>query len=102
MPQYHGPAPFAFNVVLSSEELMDALVQDNVLRVDLSRATFDSLSHEQKMRVFKREGYYGWKHGQVLEEDANGRLQPSVQKLASRYISPEGRDVVHGKDHRDK
>lgn len=108
MPQSHGIVPFAKAVDLSYLEPMVAPVQGSALQAvhtrDISvRQTFDELPHWKKMELFKREGYYGWKnHGQVLESNNDTGLQSAVSKVASRYIGPEGRIVVHGKADGDQ
>lgn len=107
MSQSRGIAQPVTLADLSLEELMDA--QDRVLASSGDRSrdmmqtrNFDLLSHEEKMREFIREGYYGVSND-LLEKNNDTGLQPTVQEVADRYISrTDGRNVDHGPLHRDQ
>lgn len=78
---------------------MDAQDRDTALPVDPSKGT-SNLAAIRKgwgpMYNFKCEP-----DGEVLESNNDTRLLSDVQKLASRYISTDGRLAVHGKADRD-
>lgn len=107
MSQSRGIAQPAEPVVSLYEELTDVLDRARasmaVPSLDMMQTrNFDLLSHEEKMREFIREGYYGFSND-ILEKNNDTGLQPTVQEVANRYLSrTEGRNMDHGPLHRDK
>jgi hypothetical protein len=104
LKQSHGIAPRAEFADLSLEELMGAVEKGRVSMVARLRATYqmwDELPPAQREEKRIADGYYGWcNNEQVLESNNDTRLQPTVQEVASSYISASGRIVNHGENYR--